>query len=90
MDISDVLQDKRKALACHRTQKQWLDRSQGLDSYLTTMEDMSAQVGRMSGQFDYAEGWRRHSHLGFGDEDFDPLADALGERVQEGEKGETT
>ena len=77
VDISSVLEMKRRTLACHRSQKQWLDESQGTDSYLRTMEEMSAEVGRMSGRLKHAEGWRRHWHLGFGPEDFDPLADAL-------------
>jgi LmbE family N-acetylglucosaminyl deacetylase len=81
VDVTDVLGEKRAMLACHRSQKEWLDHSQGLDSYLTTMETMTAQVGRMSGEFEYAEGWRRHLHLGFCDEGYDPLTDALGERV---------
>lgn len=78
VDITTVLAQKRAALACHRSQKEWLDVSQGLDSYLQTMEDMSAEVGRMSGTFAYAEGWRRHAHLGFCAEDADPLGEALG------------
>lgn len=77
VDISTVLPRKREALACHRSQKEWLDVSQGLDSYLTTMEAMSARVGEQSGRFKYAEGWRRHLHLGFCHENADPLADAL-------------
>lgn len=78
VDIGDVLATKRAALACHASQKDWLDQTQGVDSYLNAMEAMSAEVGRWSGQFDYAEGWRRHSTLGFcGDAD-DPLAEALG------------
>jgi len=39
---------------------------------------MSAEVGKMSGRFRYAEGWRRHLHLGFSAKEQDPLADALG------------
>jgi len=81
VDISEMLAAKRQALAQHRSQKEWLDESQGLDAYLVTMEEMSGEVGRLSGQFEYAEGWRRHSHLGFCEEDADPLAEALGERV---------
>jgi len=77
INIEPVLQEKREVLACHRSQKEWLDRSQGLDSYLNTMADMSAEVGRMSGRFRYAEGWRRHSHLGFGPEEYDPLRETL-------------
>ena len=77
VDIAPVLDAKREALACHRSQKEWLDASQGLDSYLQAMVDMSAAVGRMSRKFQCAEGWTRHSHLGFGPEDFDPLRRAL-------------
>jgi hypothetical protein len=76
-----MLGRKREALAQHRSQKEWLDESQGLDAYLVAMEQMSAEVGRLSGQFEYAEGWRRHSHLGFSDVEADPLADTLGDRV---------
>jgi hypothetical protein len=38
---------------------------------------MSHEVGLMSQKYEFAEGWRRHSHLGFGPEDFDPIADFL-------------
>jgi hypothetical protein len=31
----------------------------------------------MSGRFEYAEGWRRHLHLGFCAADADPLSAAL-------------
>ena len=33
----------------------WLDRSQGLDSYLAAMHELGREVGRMSGRFEYAE-----------------------------------
>jgi len=81
VDIAEVLGSKREMLAQHRSQKEWLDASQGLDAYLTTMEEMSAEVGRMSRRFSYAEGWRRRSHLGFSEEEDDPLSRALGELV---------
>ena len=79
VNVTPVLETKRAALACHKSQKEWLDSSQGLDSYLITMEDMSRQVGELSGRYEYAEGWRRHLHLGFCAEDADPLSDALGD-----------
>ncbi|MBN2310538.1 MAG: PIG-L family deacetylase [Candidatus Hydrogenedentes bacterium] len=91
VDISSVIERKRAALACHTSQKEWLDTSQGLDSYLITMENMSREVGEMARQdlalpegtrrFAYAEGWRRHSHLGFCSEDADPLTEALGDAI---------
>ncbi|GMU94134.1 MAG: hypothetical protein AMXMBFR4_31920 [Candidatus Hydrogenedentota bacterium] len=81
VDIGSVLDAKRDALAAHKSQKVWLDASQGLDSYLTTMEELARRVGRMSGRFEYAEGWRRHLHLGFCAEDADPLTAILGKTV---------
>ena len=60
------------------SQKAWLDVSQGMDSYLQTMEDLSLTVGKMSRQFQHAEGWRRHLHLGFSQTESDPLRDSLG------------
>jgi hypothetical protein len=64
-------------LACHESQKAWLDESQGMNSYLQAMMDLCADVGQMSGRFEYAEGWRRHAHLGFCAAESDPLSDAL-------------
>jgi N-acetylglucosamine malate deacetylase 1 len=69
---------KREALAAHQSQKNWLDISQGMDSYLRAMDDMSATLGRMSRRFQHAEGWRRHSHYGFCAPQADPLGEALG------------
>ena len=80
VDIESVLPLKRTALACHKSQKEWLDASQGLDSYLTTMEEMARAMGAQSRCFVYAEGWRRHLHLGFCAENADPLLEALGAR----------
>ena len=78
VDVSSFMDKKTKALTCHKSQKEWLDKSQSHDSYLKTMQDMTAQVGQMSGKFQYAEGWQRHSHFGFGLEEYNPLSDALG------------
>jgi hypothetical protein len=41
------------------------------------MREMSAEVGRRSGRFAFAEGWRRHSHLGFSARERDPLGELL-------------
>jgi LmbE family N-acetylglucosaminyl deacetylase len=82
VDITEVLPHKRQALAQHKSQKEWLDVSQGMDAYLITMEQQASEMGEMSGRFKYAEGWRRHSHLGFSEEELDPLADALGRLVR--------
>jgi LmbE family N-acetylglucosaminyl deacetylase len=81
VDVTPLIERKREMLACHRSQKEWLDRSQGIDSYLETMQQMCADMGKLSGEFHYAEGWQRHSHLGFGPHDYDPLCEALSGQV---------
>jgi LmbE family N-acetylglucosaminyl deacetylase len=78
VDTSTVHETKLEALAAHQSQQNWLDASQGLNSYLRAMEEMSRKLGRISKKFRYAEGWRRHLHLGFSATDNDPLAEALG------------
>ena len=77
VDVTELIAAKTSLLELHHSQKQWLDESQGLDSYLATQRDLDRQCGEMSGRFEYAEGWRRHSHLGFCGPDDDPLRDAL-------------
>jgi LmbE family N-acetylglucosaminyl deacetylase len=77
VNTSAVHAEKRAALACHKSQKEWLDRSQGTDSYLVALDRESRAIGELSGRFEHGEGWFRHLHLGFGPEDYDPLRDAL-------------
>jgi len=77
VDVTSVIERKVEMLSQHVSQKMWLDKSQGHDSYLQTLRDLDAECGRMSGMFEFAEGWRRHLHLGFCDEADDPLREAL-------------
>ncbi len=81
-DTSAVHAVKMEALGKHESQRAWLDTSQGMDSYLATMDAFSREVGRQSGAFTHAEGWRRHSTLGFCRPDADPLRQVLGDRVR--------
>lgn len=78
VDIEPALDRKRAMLGKHRTQKEWLDASQGVGSYLDEMETMSRKVGEMSERFTFAEGWKRHSHIGFSASESDPLKRLLG------------
>ena len=80
VDVSQVIGPKVEMLAKHTTQKKWLDQSQGHDSYLQTLRNLDAECGRKSGVFKYAEGWRRHLHLGFCDRHDDPLFESLRDR----------
>ena len=78
VNTTSVQKTKRAALAAHKSQQGWLDVSQGINSFLLAMENMCREVGRLSGRFKCAEGWRRHLHLGFSAAEADPLAEALG------------
>ena len=78
VNTTAVHKTQLKALEAHKSQQNWLDVSQGLNSYLLAMEDMSLAVGRLSNKFKHAEGWRRHLHFGYCSPEADPLADALG------------
>jgi len=81
VDVTSVIERKVEMLAKHVSQKQWLDESQGHDSYLQTLRNLDEECGRMSGLFRYAEGWRRHLHLGFCGPHDDPLHAALQDKV---------
>ncbi|MBI1321099.1 MAG: LmbE family protein [Candidatus Hydrogenedens sp.] len=81
VDVTAKLALKREALACHASQKDWLDATQGLDSYLDTMETVTREVGRRSGRFEAAEGWRRHLNYGYCAAGADPLCEALGDTL---------
>lgn len=75
VNTGSVQATKLDALKAHKSQQNWLDVSQKMNSYLQTMEDVSFRVGKMSKLFTHAEGWRRHLHFGFCGEDDDPLKD---------------
>lgn len=83
VDHTDLLEQKVAALACHASQKQWLDESQGMDSYLQTMKDLCSEMGRATSRFQYAEGWRKHLHWGFCGPDDDPLREALADVIED-------
>jgi LmbE family N-acetylglucosaminyl deacetylase len=80
IDTAHVHATKRAALACHASQSEWLDKSQGQGSYLQRLDEFSLALGKRSRKFQHAEGWTRHLHIGFGDEADDPLRDALGRK----------
>ena len=83
VNITGQMDTKLRMLGCHESQRQWLDETQGLDDYLESMRQSGAEVARLSGQsgWDYAEGFRQHSHVGFSTRDGNLLAEVLGDRV---------
>jgi hypothetical protein len=90
VDVSTTIEQKKQMLSCHRSQKEWLDESQGNDAYLIDMEERTRFFGTMSGRYEFAEGWIRHNHIGFCSPEYNPLADDLGNKAfvdEEFEKG---
>ncbi|MDR0871641.1 MAG: PIG-L family deacetylase [Planctomycetaceae bacterium] len=77
IDISGVMEQKKAMLALHESQKNWLDVSQGMDSYVNSMTESAKETGKLSGRFEFAEGWRRHNHIGFSKTETDPLTEVL-------------
>jgi LmbE family N-acetylglucosaminyl deacetylase len=77
IDITEVMEEKTAMLAEHKSQKNWLDVSQGFNAYLNTMKGFAREMGKLSNKFNFAEGWRRHNPLGFCSPDADPIADLL-------------
>jgi len=90
VDISSTIPLKRKTLACHRSQKEWLDVSQGNDAYLNDMEERCRYFGELSKSYKFAEGWIRHSHVGFCSPNADPIIAALGNDAHINEEFEKT
>ena len=77
VNIDSVIDQKVEGLVCHVSQKHWLDVSQGKDAYITDLLNKGEHFGKLSKHYKYAEGWVRHSHVGFCDAEFNPLVDAL-------------
>lgn len=77
VDTTSVHEIKREALSAHTSQRDFLETAHGPNAYLDALEEMSRDVGSMSGKYMQAEGWRRHNHIGFTPDDADPLLAAL-------------
>lgn len=77
IDVGSVMDAKRAMLAQHASQKEWLDATQGMGSYVESMAEVCRMIGRRYGGFAYAEGWRRHNHMGYCEPEFRPLETLL-------------
>jgi len=77
LDVGEVMALRREMLAQHRSQSEWLDATQGMGSYVESMADAAREVGRRFAGCAYAEGWRRHNHMGYCGPDFAPLETLL-------------
>lgn len=82
VDVSSVIDKKKKMLGMHKSQKEWLDVSQGMNSYIIEMERQAKLCGSLSGSFQYGEGWIRRLNLGFCSPDSNPVAELLIDKVK--------
>ena len=59
VDVTAVFELKRKMLACHASQRDWLMRQHGIDEYLDSQERWGAHRGEEVGVA-YAEAFRQY------------------------------
>lgn len=78
IDITSVIDIKEEMLRCHDSQRTWLLEHHGMDKYLETMKQFSAQRGEMAG-VRFGEGFRQH--LGHAYPQDNILLDELGDAV---------
>lgn len=83
VDIERVMETKLAMLRCYESQLAWLQETQGMDDFLEAMRSTCSELAEKSGipALSFAEGFRKHSHVGFSAKDDDPLTDVLGARV---------
>lgn len=62
IDIEKTFETKKRMLACHESQREWLRKHHHMDDYIETMEEWTRNIGRRAG-FTYGEGFRAyHCH----------------------------
>ena len=77
INVESVMHVKRAMLSQHVSQKEWLDATQGMGSYVESMAEVCRMLGSRYGGCAYAEGWRRHNHMGYCSQEFAPLETLL-------------
>ena len=59
INVTSVFETKRRMLACHESQRNWLMKQHGVDDYLIMMEQLTRARGRLAG-VEYGEGFRHY------------------------------
>lgn len=59
VDVSQHLETKTRMLACHDSQRAWLQRQHGMDNYLDTMQEWTRERGALAG-VPFGEGFRQY------------------------------
>jgi LmbE family N-acetylglucosaminyl deacetylase len=79
VDISATIERKEKMLACHESQREWLQYQQELQEIGSPLRQMAARAGEVGG-FKWGEGFRQHLGQGFPQDNL--LASVLGDLVR--------
>jgi len=79
VDISVTLERKEKMLACHESQRAWLQFQQALRKIEDPLRQMAARAGELAG-FPWGEGFRQHLGAAFPQENL--LPSLLGDLVR--------
>ncbi|MEZ5397068.1 MAG: hypothetical protein R2724_30420 [Bryobacterales bacterium] len=59
VDTTEVIEVKAEMLACHESQRVWLQQQHGMDHYVEEMRHWSLEMGKRMG-VEHAEGFRQH------------------------------
>jgi LmbE family N-acetylglucosaminyl deacetylase len=59
VDVSGTMDEKRRMLLCHESQRSWVLRQHGVDNYVGAVEAFARQRGRMFAS-SFAEGFRQY------------------------------
>ncbi len=60
VDVTSAMDVKKRMLATHASQREWLRRQHGIDDYLLTMQKWTRERGSIVG-VEYGEGFRRYA-----------------------------
>jgi len=81
VNVDSVMETRKAMLSKHASQREWLDATQGMSSYIDMMVNNALDIGENFGASQYAEGWIRHNYTGYGTLGFDPVMELLSDNV---------
>ncbi|MFW6138864.1 MAG: PIG-L deacetylase family protein [Spirochaetota bacterium] len=80
VNVSEVMEFKENMLGCHKSQRDWLMKQHGMDTYTENMKNTARVYSEWCG-FEFAEGFRQHLGNAYPQKNF--LREALGELAKE-------
>ena len=84
VNTTQVIGRQTAMLACHKSQREWLESQQGIDNYLDFLRRRAVQLGKQAGVA-FAEGFRQHLGAGFPQNNL--LTALMGDLVRQKRRG---